>query len=245
MRHLPHDHRHPGAWAALAGLGALAAVGVAQYWLTGVASGGVSVSTAELRWSIAVPLALAGVGIVVAAVLRRQSLAARHVESVLRAGADPLTGLGAHRLFREELMRQTGMAVRRDRPLSLALVDVDRFADLNATEGLRHGDAVLAEIGAILRAGRSEDLPFRVGGDLFAVLLPYTTAAEAAVPMQRIRAAIAGGVRDATVSIGVAELDLDVPAAGALLAQAELALHDAKAGGRDRVVVFHAVTTHA
>ena len=225
------------------GVAALAVVGAAQYWLATTASAGAPVSVAELRWSIAVPLAVAGIAVALTALLRRQSLDARHVESVLRAGVDPLTGLGGHRVFREELARQTGTSVRRDRPVSLALLDVDRFADLNSAEGLRHGDAVLAEIGAILRAGRSEDLPFRVGGDRFAVLMPHTTAAEAAVPMERIRAAIAGGVGGITVSAGVAELDLGAPGAGSLLAHAELALADAKADGRDRVVVFHAAVT--
>lgn len=238
-------HRHTGRWTVLVGLAALGAVGAAQYWLATVATKGGVVATSELRWSIAVPLAAAAVAVVGAVVLRRHSLSARHVETVLRSGLDPLTRLGGHRLFREELARQSGASVRRARPLSLALLDLDRFADLNAAQGLRHGDVALAEIGAILRSGRSEDLSFRVGGDRFAVLLPHTSAAEAAVPMQRIRAAIAGGVRGMTVSVGVAELDHDVPGAGSLLAQAELALHDAKAAGRDRIVVFHAAVTRA
>jgi diguanylate cyclase (GGDEF)-like protein len=240
MRNTPTDHRHATAWAVAGGLVALASVGLLQIRLATVASHGGSISTSDLGWSIAVPLALAAVALVLGALLRRSSLTARHADAVLRSGADPLTGLGGHRLFREELARRAGAAVRRARPFSLALVDVDRFADLNAAEGLRHGDRVLAEIGAVLRSGRSEDLPYRVGGDRFAILLPHTDAAEAAVPMERVRAAVKGGLRGVTASIGIAELDHASPGAGDLLARAELALEDAKAAGRDRVVVFHA-----
>ncbi len=196
------------------------------------------VPLSDLMWIVAVTLAAVASLLAVAFVVRRRSLATRHANALHRAGLDPLTGLGGHRMFREELARLAGASVRRDRPLTLALLDVDFFATVNAAEGLRHGEAVLAEIGAVLRAGRSEDLPFRVGGDRFAVLFPHTNAAEASVAVERIRAAIAGGLPGLTVSAGVAELDHRVPGADPLLAQAELALHDAKSAGRDRQVVF-------
>jgi diguanylate cyclase (GGDEF)-like protein len=186
-------------------------------------------------------LVLLGAGLVA----HGRSLSRRHARAVLRAGVDPLTGLGGHRLFREELTRQCGASIRRERSLTLALVDLDGFADLNAAQGLRYGDAVLAEVGAILASGRSEDLPFHVGADRFAVLFPHTTAAEAAVAVERVRAAIAGGIRGVTASAGLAELDADVPGAGALLARAELALHDAKASGRDTVVTYDGGVSHA
>ena len=196
------------------------------------------VPLSDLRWIVPVTLAAAAALFALALLVRRRSLATRHADAMHRAGLDPLTGLGGHRLFREELARQAGASVRRERPLTLALLDLDHFASINAVEGLRHGEAVLAEIGAVLRSGRSDDVPFRVGGDQFAVLLPHTTATEASVAVERIRASIAGGVPGITVSAGIAELDPDIPAADSLLAQAELALHDAKTAGRDRLVVF-------
>jgi diguanylate cyclase (GGDEF)-like protein len=201
------------------------------------------VPLSDLRWIVPVTLAALAALFAVVLLVRRRSLATRHAGALHRAGVDPLTGLGGHRLFREELARQAGASVRRDRSLTLALFDVDFFATVNAAEGLRHGEAVLAEIGAVLRSGRSDDLPFRVGGDQFAVLFPHTNAAEASVAVERIRAAIAGGLPGMTVSAGVAELDPQIPGADSLLAQAELALHDAKSAGRDRLVVFG--DTHA
>ena len=203
------------------------------------------VPLSALRWIVPITLGAAALLIPLALGLWSRSLTARHAEAVLRAGIDPLTGLGAHRLFREELSRQAGIAVRRDRVLSLVLFDVDRFAELSEANGLRHGDAVLAEIGAILRAGRSEDLAFRFGGDEFAVLFLHTAAADASVAVERIRASIAGRLPGTTVSAGLAQLEPEVPGAEALLAQAELALHDAKAAGCDRLVVFDASAIRA
>lgn len=197
-----------------------------------------AVPLADVRWIVAGTLAATFAFFALAIALHNRSLSRRHAHAVLRAGVDPLTGLGGHRLFREELARRAGQSTRREHTLALALLDLDRFADLNAAHGLRHGDAVLAEVGAVLAAGRSDDLPFRIAPDRFAVLFPHTTAAEATVAVERMRASIAGGIPGVTVSAGIAELDAAAPAAGSLLAQAELALHDAKAQGRDRLVVF-------
>ena len=203
------------------------------------------VPLSALQWIVPITLAAAALLIPLALGLWNRSLAALQAAAVLRAGMDPLTGLGAHRLFREELSRQAGLAVRRDRRLSLVLFDIDHFAELNKAKGLRHGDATLAKIGAILRAGRSDDLAFRFGGDEFAVLFLHTAAAEAAVAVERIRTTIAGRLPGTTVSAGIAQLEPEVPGAESLLAQAELALHDAKAAGRDRLVVFDASAIRA
>jgi diguanylate cyclase (GGDEF)-like protein len=196
------------------------------------------VALAELRSIVAGTLLAAAVALAVGLIVRRRALAAQHRAAVLNAGLDLLTGLGGHRRFREELSRQAGIAVRRGRPVSLAIFDVDRFAEVNATQGMLHGDTVLTQIGTILASGRTEDIAFRSGDDEFALLMPHTNAAGAMIAVERIRASIAGRVLGVTVSAGLAELDPAMPSAGSLLAQAELALHDAKQQGRDRLVIF-------
>jgi diguanylate cyclase (GGDEF)-like protein len=204
-----------------------------------------TVAVTDVRRIVGVTLAAALLCLLLGVVAYFHSLSRRHARAVEAGGVDALTGLPGHRLFREELERRAGASVRRDTVLTLAVIDLDRFADLNDARGLRHGDAVLAEVGRLLAAGRADDLPYRIGPDEFAVLFPHTTAADATVAVERMRDAIAAKVPGVTVSAGVAQLDADTARSESLLAQAELALHDAKAQGRDRVVVFRRGVLHA
>jgi diguanylate cyclase (GGDEF)-like protein len=167
-----------------------------------------------------------------AALLRRHAL------------EDPLTGLG-NRRSAERRLGAMRMGVE---PLSLAVVDVDRFKAVNDGTSHTHGDAVLRRVADLLREhSRTGDEVFRWAGDEFLVVLPTATQAQAVVVMERLRAAVAGAdwtdlqVREpVTVSIGLATApagDTDSAAVGwrALFDTADLHLFSAKRGGRNRV----------
>jgi diguanylate cyclase (GGDEF)-like protein len=196
---------------------------------------------ARLRWLLAGTLA-AGLPVGVAVLC----LLGAHRPATRPGPADPatdrLTGLRNQREFRDELHRCTELARRHGRSLTLAVVDLDGFATVNATYGHRIGDRVLARLGAILRDGRPEDLPFRTGGDEFAVLLPETDIAGGRVVAERIREQVAAHPDGVTASIGLATLTVHAPDEDALVRYADAALHQAKTQGRNQVATARADT---
>jgi diguanylate cyclase (GGDEF)-like protein len=137
--------------------------------------------------------------------------ARRFREARQLADLDSLTGLHNRRFFHETLAREIDRAHRYQRSLSVVIVDVDGFKEINDRIGHLAGDAVLAEIAERLReVVRSADIPCRVGGDEFAVILPEIDVERAQQLVSRIERAVssqpiarAGRVR---VSAGVAEL---------------------------------------
>jgi diguanylate cyclase (GGDEF)-like protein len=166
---------------------------------------------------------------------------------VLRRHAleDPLTGLGNRR----SAERRLGSLRPADQPLSLAVVDVDRFKEVNDGSSHTSGDAVLRRVADLLQEHcRTGDEVYRWAGDEFLVVLPTASQPQAVGVMERLRAAVAGAdwadlqLRDpVTVSIGVATapapVDGDaVPVAWrTLFDTADLHLFSAKRGGRNRV----------
>ena len=159
---------------------------------------------------------------------------------------DPLTGCVNRRGFEQELARELARAERGGGWVALVAVDVDHFKRVNDEAGHLMGDAVLREVGAVLRGtARAGDVVARTGGEEFLLVLPATDAAGAAAFGQRVveafRAGRFGGeaARPVTVSVGVAaERVGDVAVAEDLKARADAALYAAKRGGRDRVVVW-------
>ena len=102
-------------------------------------------------------------------------------ELQVAARTDGLTGLPNRRAFEEHFERVVARASRTRRPFALLLADIDRFKELNDRHGHVAGDAALAELGRLLPAElRQHDVPARVGGDEFAVLLPDLEIGEAA-----------------------------------------------------------------
>jgi diguanylate cyclase (GGDEF)-like protein len=137
--------------------------------------------------------------------------ARRFREARQLADLDALTGLHNRRYFYETLGREVDRAHRYQRRLSLVIVDVDSFKEINDRMGHLAGDAALAEIADRIReVVRSADIPCRVGGDEFAVIVPEAESGQARQLVGRIQHAVgaepiarAGRIR---VSAGVADL---------------------------------------
>lgn len=159
-----------------------------------------------------------------------------------QAHEDALTGLPNRRQFDEALARDLSRARRSGRPLSLVILDIDHFKLINDHHSHAIGDAVLHEVGALLTAAcRASDLPARLGGEEFAILLSDTPADEAERACARIRELFHarsdwGGIDGlrVTFSAGVAELRED-ESGSSLMQRADHALYQAKSDGRDRV----------
>lgn len=177
--------------------------------------------------------------------IERKALASDLEKAYEQATTDALTGLHNRRYFDERLEVELARAQRSGKPLSLLMVDVDRFKGVNDTYGHLAGDRVLAAVGDVLEATvRTTDLAARFGGEEFCVLLPDTDAEGAAQLAERVRKALAshempveGGVLRVTASLGVATWGVNGTCRETLIAAADQALYAAKEGGRNQVRV--------
>lgn len=161
---------------------------------------------------------------------------------------DGLTGLANRRYFDQVLLQEWERARREAHPVALVFVDVDHFKPFNDTYGHQEGDAVLARVGATLRAclRRPGDLAARYGGEEFVLLLPGTHEEGAIEVARQVRRAISGlGIPHAasstsdhiTASLGVAAVipgDLD---SDTLVAAADVAVYAAKGAGRNCIML--------
>ncbi|HYH08789.1 MAG TPA: diguanylate cyclase [Thermoanaerobaculia bacterium] len=153
---------------------------------------------------------------------------------------DALTNIGNRRAFDNRFALLFEHARRYERPLSLVLVDVDRFKSINDQRGHSSGDEVLRSVAKRIAAGtRQTDFAARIGGEEFGILLPETPLFEAMQFCEKIRASIAAEPMDGfrvTVSLGVANVPHSlVPTQQELYTAADAALYRAKANGRNRV----------
>lgn len=118
--------------------------------------------------------------------------ARRFAEAELRAVTDALTGVRNRRGYDEELAREVQRARRTERPLSLLLLDLDDFSEINKRFDFPGGDQVLREFAEQLRqAARATDIVCRRGGEEFALILPETAGEEAVVVDARLRRLVA------------------------------------------------------
>ncbi|MFC4063995.1 GGDEF domain-containing protein [Actinoplanes subglobosus] len=159
------------------------------------------------------------------------------------AVTDGLTGLRSRRFFEQALGNQGERSVKSGVPVSVLLLDIDHFKNVNDTYGHNGGDRVLVEVTHRLRElVRPGDVVARYGGEEFAVLLPDTMPEQAAEIAERIRRGVSAApiavdesrLHAVTVSVGVAGM----PAAGTtdeLVLAADRALYAAKNAGRNRV----------
>jgi diguanylate cyclase (GGDEF)-like protein/PAS domain S-box-containing protein len=161
------------------------------------------------------------------------------------ATRDSLTNLYNRRQFLELLKTECISAQRYGTPLSLAICDLDDFKSINDRYGHLFGDQALTAFAQILaKQLRGSDFAGRFGGDEFVVAFPHTTAEGAAESMERVRSILEdytflesnNGMR-ATCTVGIAEFGPDANSTQALIHAADSALYEAKALGRNRVVV--------
>ena len=156
---------------------------------------------------------------------------------------DNLTGLANRREFDDVLAREFARARRYGRRFSVLTIDIDFFKNVNDTFGHPRGDDVLMEIGRLIKTRlRANDLAARLGGEEFALVLPETELAGAAVLAEQLRAeteamvvASDGKEIKVTVSIGCAELSSTDHEATALFRRSDEKLYEAKALGRNRI----------
>ncbi|WP_373186035.1 GGDEF domain-containing protein [Halopseudomonas sp.] len=161
-----------------------------------------------------------------------------------QASRDPLTDLFNRRALEESALKALGMARRSGMPVTLLLMDLDRFKAINDEHGHKVGDQVLVAFAEHLNDhSRVPDLVCRFGGEEFLVLLPDTSLPEAQSIAERIRTGLEKKVIvtgktsvKITVSIGVAELrDDEQDNLFDLVERADQALYQAKEQGRNRV----------
>src|SRR5918996_161252 len=229
----------------LAALGVALGGGAIPHRLTQTAVGG----DGSLTWLVTVAasavVAIVLVAAVVSPLVRSQAeLEVRYAAALADALRDPLTGLGNHRAFQEELDRQVAASVRYGTPLALVLIDLDEFKSVNDKDGHAAGDLVLHGFGQLLAGGlRRADRPFRVGGDEFAALLPHTDADGARVVARRLLAtALQPPLRHESprisFSAGISAIPDLADARSQLYSQADAALYAAKRGGRTDIHIF-------
>jgi diguanylate cyclase (GGDEF)-like protein/PAS domain S-box-containing protein len=155
---------------------------------------------------------------------------------------DGLTGIPNYRAFHERLGGDFANALRGGQPLSLLLMDVDRFKLINDSFGHPAGDKILQLLATILSdVSRRGDFIARYGGEEFAMLLPNTSATLAIYVAERVRMAVADyewPSHGITVSVGCATIGGDVLTAQELITRADKALYQSKRDGRDRVTQF-------
>ncbi len=168
------------------------------------------------------------------------------LELTRQAHLDYLTGLYNRRHFMEQGEKELSRAIRYNTPLSVLMLDIDFFKNVNDTHGHQVGDIVLQELAKICRSTlRQVDIAGRLGGEEFAILLPEAEAKEALEVAERLRETVAkmdvviptGLPIHFTVSIGVTTLDKKNINLDILINQADKALYQAKETGRNRVCV--------
>ena len=166
-----------------------------------------------------------------------------HQEAQRLSITDGLTGLWNYRYFTMALTREVERAARFNRPMSLLMLDLDRFKLVNDTYGHQRGDSVLIEVAARVRGAiREVDVLARYGGEELVLLLPETDAAGAAVIAERVCEAVRkepfGVVGEepvaVTISVGAAVHPANGANGAALVRAADEALYVAKDTGRDR-----------
>ncbi|MCW5625563.1 MAG: HDOD domain-containing protein [Burkholderiales bacterium] len=158
---------------------------------------------------------------------------------------DPLTSLPNRRYAMERLEQEWGASSRNQRPLTVMMIDIDRFKAVNDTHGHDVGDQVLRQVALSLRkAARTEDVICRLGGEEFLVISPDTAAVAGQRLGDRLRHAIGGAPLNlgtlqypVTVAIGVAERTPQMTHHDALLKAADEALYQGKREGGNRTRV--------
>ena len=176
--------------------------------------------------------------------------ACRQMETM--AMTDPLTAIANRRCFFEHLERHFAARICRCKPISLMILDIDRFKTINDTYGHQAGDRILMRLAEVIReSSRDKDLPARVGGEEYALLLPDTDSQGAIAVARRIQSKLAvsqfaldsrepATVVSITVSIGVCTM-VTLPCwdRDKLYSYADQALYYSKNNGRNSISFYN------
>lgn len=170
--------------------------------------------------------------------VRKVQAHAKHLYDI--ATSDELTGLANRRHFMDNAQRAWLLARRNKEPFSAFIVDIDHFRRVNDFGGHEIGDQVLRRFAEIATDTlRSSDLMGRIGGEEFALVLPDMETAGAALVAEKLRQAVAGERSETlprmTVSVGVSTAMPEDKSVEDVLRRADVALHEAKRAGRNRV----------
>ena len=172
------------------------------------------------------------------------NIEAQYHEEIYRLmTVDGLTEVHNKRFFQEVLEKEASRCRRYDRTFALVCFDIDHFKKINDSFGHLAGDAVLRQLGALVKKKvRRDDVVSRIGGEEFAVVLPEINRDGAVALANKLRELVERtqfrfeGTRvDVTISLGVAQWGPDVREASELLKLADEKLYDAKRSGRNRV----------
>jgi diguanylate cyclase (GGDEF)-like protein len=200
--------------------------------LLNIIAGGAVLGLLLHRW---LPLAVAD--------WKRSQQRAANLQTV--AAFDPLTGLYNRRQFETTFRAELARCQRYMRPLSVLMIDVDFFKNVNDSFGHEVGDRALKAFATtIASVKRDSDIAARIGGEEFAILLPETGKEAAGAFAQRLCELVRGCPLDVagrplrlTVSIGVAQATIRTSGIETLMREADHALYEAKRAGRDRVAI--------
>lgn len=177
---------------------------------------------------------------------------ALEIESI----TDPLIGIGNRRYLERKLNEEFAKARRYELPLSLLMLDIDHFKEINDTFGHDAGDMVLKNLGVLMgKFVRESDYAARYGGEEIVIITPLTDGQHAAFIAERLRKKIdesvmipvdtKKGIAETriTVSIGVAVYDSDMESIEELLKRADMAMYRAKHEGRNRIFLCDGSTS--
>jgi len=158
---------------------------------------------------------------------------------------DELTEVGNRRHFDMRLREELNRSSRFGHTFSLMIIDIDDFKHYNDRYGHQQGDAALQQLGRLLRSvSREGDVPCRVGGEEFAVILPETMKHDATLFAERLRRGVAASIKTpddgapVTVSIGLAAFPEDAKTPEEIFRVADAALYQSKQSGKNRVTAF-------
>ena len=192
------------------------------------------------RWVITVATLVVS-GILIALLKNRVDKLVLRLTQTART--DPLTGILNRRGFDEAFDAELERAKRSGQPMGVILLDLDKFKSINDTRGHDAGDDALERLGGLMRANKRRiDTAARLGGEEFALILPYSDAQGAKIVAERfrerVRETFAGEDYTLTASVGVATYPTDGTSRNELLRASDRALYLAKRLGRDRSVVY-------
>jgi diguanylate cyclase (GGDEF)-like protein/PAS domain S-box-containing protein len=179
------------------------------------------------------------------------SLASLRLRESLRDQSirDPLTGLFNRRFMQESLDREMLRVTRKNRSLAIIFIDIDHFKRFNDVFGHEAGDEVLRSMADFFRTHfRGDDIICRYGGEEFAIILPESSAQDAASRAELLRVAARNlklkhnnvTLDPVTLSAGIAGYPEHASSAGELLQVADACLYEAKRAGRDRIILANA-----